>query len=114
MVRYRGFEPRAARVSDEYSIPTELIAHICHKEGPAQREDGFLMTMWHPEEDSNPHLAVLETGVLAIKLPGHGRECGIRTHGAYRPTVFKTAALSQARPTLHMAVRTGVEPVTPG
>ena len=28
MVRYRGLEPRAARVSDEYSIPTELIAQI--------------------------------------------------------------------------------------
>ena len=66
MVRYRGLEPRAARVSDEYSVPTELIAHICHKEG--------LMTMWHPEEDSNPHLAVLETGVLAIKLSGHMEE----------------------------------------
>ena len=65
------------------------------------------MTMWHPEEDSNPHLAVLETGVLAIKLPGHGRECGIRTHGAYRPTVFKTAALSQARPTLHICHKEG-------
>ena len=90
MVRYHGLEPWAARVSDEYSIPTELIAH-----------------KWHPEEDSNLHLAVLETGVLAIKLPGHGGECGIRTHGAYRPTVFKTAALSQARPTLHICHKEG-------
>ena len=29
MVRYHGLEPWAARVSDEYSIPTELIAHDC-------------------------------------------------------------------------------------
>ena len=42
------------------------------------------MTIWHPEKDSNSHLAVLETVVLAVELSGH------------------------------MAVRTGVEPVTPG
>ena len=39
-----GLEPRAARVSDEYSIPTELIAHTCHKERSALSAGGFLMT----------------------------------------------------------------------
>ena len=29
------------------------------------------MTIWHPEKDLNSHLAVLETVVLAVELPGH-------------------------------------------
>ena len=35
MVQVERLELSTARVSDEYSIPTELIAHTCHKEGPA-------------------------------------------------------------------------------
>ena len=44
----------------------------------------FSYAVWHPEKDSNSHLTVLETVVLTLNYQGK------------------------------LAVRTGVEPVTPG
>ena len=70
---------------------------------------------WHPEKDLNSHLAVLETVVLAVELSRHMEE-----RVGFEPTEHFALRFSGPMPLVglghlpKLAVRTGVEPVTPG
>ena len=70
---------------------------------------------WHPEKDLNSHLAVLETVVLAVELSRHMEE-----RVGFEPTEHFALRFSGPTPLAglghlpKLAVRTGVEPVTPG
>ena len=73
------------------------------------------MAIWHPEKDLNSHLAVLETVVLAVELSRYMEE-----RVGFEPTELFVLRFSGPMPLAglghlsKLAVRTGVEPVTPG